>query len=646
MLQFFRGFFKSKIGIVVTLGFLILIGFAFALGDVGSNSVFGGVGGGGQVAVVGDSRISEADLSNNVTSTMEQARTQDPTLSMESFVARGGVDDVLKGLISRWSLSEFANDLGLRAGKRLVDSEIASYPQFRGPDGNFDQEIYRQALNQQGLSESAVRQDLAQGLLARQLVVAAGYGARPPLSIARRYSELLGERRTGVLAALPAVAYAPTAAPTDAQLQAFYTANRADFIRPERRVIRFASFGEAVLGNVAAPTPALIAARYQRDIANYRPKERRSFTQLVVPTQAAAQAVVNEVRGGVSLEASAQAKGLATAPIAAVDQTAFTSTTSAAVAQAAFAAPQGTLAAPAQGGLGWYVLRVDAIARDPGRTLAQASPEIATQLGAEMRRTALNEATARIEQELADGRSLTEVAQELKVQLQSTAPITATGQVYGSNTAAPQELAPILQVAFEMEEGEPQLTETVPGQSFLIFDVSEITPSAAAPLAEIRDTAVLAWRRERGMAGAAAAAARVLARIEAGQTLAAAIAAEGKPLPPAETVNMDRRQLAELGQRGQVPAVLMLMFSMAEGTSKSLAQQNASSWFVVQLGDIATPEIAANAPIVAQTVQQLAGVSSQEYAEQLVKAIEKGLKVETNQSAVDAVTAQLTGRAN
>ena len=109
---------------------------------------------------------------------------------------------------------------------------------------------------------------------------------------------------------------------------------------------------------------------------------------------------------------------------------------------------------------------------------------------------------------------------------------------------------------------------------------------------------------------------------------------------------MDRRELATLGQRGQVPPVLMLLFSMAEGTVKSLAQQNASSWFVVQLGDIATPEIAANAPIVAQTVQQLAGVSSQEYAEQLVKAIEKGLEVETNQSAVDAVVAQLSGRNN
>jgi peptidyl-prolyl cis-trans isomerase D len=429
-------------------------------------------------------------------------------------------------------------------------------------------------------------------------------------------------------------------------LQAFYTENREDYIRPERRVLRYASFGEDALGNVAAPTEQLIAQRYQRDIATYQPRERRGFTQLILPTQQAAQAVINEVRGGISLEASAQAKGLATAPIAAVDQAALAQTSSAAVAAAAFAAERGALAAPAQGGLGWYVLRVDSVERIPGRTLTQARAEIAAQLATELRRTALNEATARIEQEMSDGRSLTEVAEELGLELKTTAPITATGQVYGTNTTTDPALAPVIALAFEMEEGEPQLAETVPGTNFLIFDVSDITPSAAAPLADIRDNVVLAWRRDQGMTGAAAAAQRVVTRMRAGQTLAAALAAEGKTLPASQPVNMDRRELSALGQQGNVPPVLMLFFSMAEGTTKALAQQAQSTWFVVELKDIVTPEIAADAPVVADTARQLATTSGQEYAEQLAKAIQNGLDVQINQSAVDGVVAQLTGRNN
>ena len=63
MLQFFRNFFKSKVGIAVTLGFLALIAFAFASSDVANTGTFGGVAGGDRVAVVGDSRIDAIDLS-------------------------------------------------------------------------------------------------------------------------------------------------------------------------------------------------------------------------------------------------------------------------------------------------------------------------------------------------------------------------------------------------------------------------------------------------------------------------------------------------------------------------------------------------------------------------------------------------------
>jgi len=643
MIQLFRRFFQSKLGIVITFAFLGIIAFAFASMDVANTGTFGGVAGGDRVAVIGDRRIDAADLAVNANSELDQMRAQNPTISMETFAAQGGVERVLQQMISRWSIAEFAETIGLRAGNRLIDSEIVSIPAFRGVSGEFDPEAFRMALSQRGLNEAAVREDLAMGLLARQVLVSAGYGARPPLSMAQRYAQLLGETRRGSIATLSAGAFAPAGNPSAAQLQQFYDANREDYIRPERRVLRYASFGQEAFGTQAVPTEQAVARRYQRDIASFQPSERRGFTQLVVPTQAAAQAVVAEVRGGLSLEASAQSKGLATATIAAVDQTALAGASSAAVAAAAFAAERGALATPAQGGLGWYVLRVDTVEREPGRTLAQARADIVRQLTDEQRRTALNEATARIEDEMAEGRSLAEVAEELGLTLQTTPPITAAGLIYGTANPAPAALAPIISLAFEMEEGEPQLAETVPGESFLIFDVGGVTPSATAPLAEIREDVTLGWRRDRGMAGAAAAAERIIARTAQGQTLAQAVAAEERELPAPQTLNMDRRTLAA---QGQVPSPLMLFFSMAEGTAKRLPEEPSGRWFVVQLDEIETPELAANDPIVTGTLQQLASAAGEEYAEQLVKAIEGGLKVETNQAAVDGVIAQLTGAAN
>ena len=105
MISFFRNFFQSKIGIGVTLGFLALIALAFASSDVANTGMFGGVAGGDRVAVVGERTISTGDLSQNVTNAFEQARAQNPTLSLEAFIEQGGFDDVLEQVLSRNALA-------------------------------------------------------------------------------------------------------------------------------------------------------------------------------------------------------------------------------------------------------------------------------------------------------------------------------------------------------------------------------------------------------------------------------------------------------------------------------------------------------------------------------------------------------------
>lgn len=641
MLQFFRNFFKSKLGIPVTLAFLVLIGVAFASADVATTGTFGGVSGGDRVAVVGDQRISTADLSAAMNSALDNERQQNPTLTMEVFIAQGGMERVLNQLLQRTAVAEYAREHGLRAGDRLIDSELVQIPAFRGADGQFDNEAFRATLRQRGLSEPLVRQDIAAGLYARQMLLPATYDTAVPESMAQRYARLLRERREGSVAVLPSTAFAPEGDPTAEQLQAYYTANNSDYIRPERRVIRYAAFGEEALGELQAPTDAQIAARYEQNSAQYAARESRSFTQLVVPTEAAATAVVDQVSGGTSLSAAASANGLATTNVGPVTRAELASQTSEAVADAAFAANQGAIAAPARGGLGWYVLRVDEIDQQPARSLAEVRGEISETLAEEQRRAAFLDMAARIEEELDEGRSLAEIADELNIELQATAPVTADGRVYGTDETAPPVLAPALRTAFEMEAEEPQLATVEPGETYLIFGVTDITPSAAAPLAEIRDDVIADWRRSQGAEQAKAATQRVMQRIEDGQTLAAALAAEDVQLPPPDEINMGRDELA---QAQQVPPVLALMFSMAKGTVKRLEAPQDNGWFVVQLDEVVVPELEEEDPLIGATRQQLAGVFGDEYAEQLVVAAQREVGVERNQEAIDAVARQLTGQ--
>jgi peptidyl-prolyl cis-trans isomerase D len=641
MIQFIRRFFDSKFGIPVTLGFLALIAVAFASADISGTGTFGGLSGGDRVAVVGDQKIGTADLSRSATNALDQVRQQNPSLSMPAFLAQGGLEEVLDQIIDRAAIAEFARSFGLRAGDNLVNSEIVQIGAFRGPDGNFSQEIYRAAIAQQGLNDAQVRADLGEGLLAQQILVPAAFGARMPDKLVSQYAALLAESRQGTIGVVPSALYAPTAAPTAAQLQAHYERNRANYIRPERRVIRFATFDAEAVAGSAEPTDAAIAARYQQDRARYAASESRTVSQLIVPTQQAANALRQQVAGGQSLAAAASQAGFQVAAIGPVTREQLAAQTSAAVAQAAFAANEGTVAAPARSGLGWHVVRVDQVERTAGRTLAQAREEIAATLREDNRRRAIAELSASIEERLDDGESLADIAREIGAQVQTTPPIVAEGLVYGTAETAPAVLAPALQTAFQMEEGEPQIAEVVAGETFLMFEVSEITQSATAPLAEIRADVTADWRLTQGLARARAAADRILARLKRGGTLAEAMRAENAALTDIDPIDLTREDLARQG--GRVPPPLALMFSMAEGTSKRLEAPGKSGWFLVDLDQIETGTVARDNPLYAQARQELGQALGREYGDQFRAAIREAVGVERNQVAIDAVRRQLSG---
>jgi peptidyl-prolyl cis-trans isomerase D len=642
MISIFRNFFSSKLGLGLTLGFLGLIAFAFASSDVANQATFGGVSGGDRVALVGDEKIGNADFSRAVANAVDQVRQENATMTLPVFAAQGGFEEVLEQMIDRYAIGVYARKYGLRAGENLVNSEILDISGFRGPDGNFSQQSFQESLRRLNMNEAMLRREIGDSLLARQIIVPGLSGAQMPQKFAMRYASLLRERREGSVAFIPSASFAPDGDPTEQQLSAYYEENRGDYIRPERRVIRYAMFGVENLDTDVTPTDEEIAARYERDRALYAVSEDRTITQLIVPTQDAANSIRDRVNGGASFASVAREAGFSTTQIGPINKEDYGNQASDAVATAVFAASRGQIAQPARSSLGWHVVRVDNVTSIAGRSLATVTPEIREQLLQEKRAFALADLSARIEEQVDSGVALSQVAQELEVEISSTAPITADGRIYGVPGAQlPPQLVGAVNTAFQMDEGEPQLAEIERGTTFMIFEVSDITQSAAAPLDEIREQIVLSWRLAEGAELARAAADRVIERVGANSSLAAAMGEEETPLPPVDELNINRQQLLAQGQ--QIPPALALMFSMAEGTTKRLEAPNDLGWFVVDLTDIETPEIAANDPIIAASRQQLRGAIGDELAQQMTRAMRQELGVETNSAALKAVKRQMTG---
>lgn len=642
MLQMFRKSFGSKLGVGLAMGFLLLLGLAFAAGDIAGNQTFSGANGGDRVATVGEDRLNTVDVERAVTRAVDSVRREQPTITLKDFVAGGGFDQVLGNVINLAAIREFGQKHGIHIGDRLIDSEIAKLPDVQGPDGKVSDELYQAFLRQRGLTDAQLRRDLGGSLMARQLLTNADIGVNVPATLVQRYAAVLTERRTGQIGLLPSAAFVPKTAPSDSELGSWYAANQKDFVRPERRVIRYAVFTDAVLKTVPAPTDAEVAAAYNANKARFEASESRKVSQLILPTEAAAKAALAET-GGKSLEAVAAAKGLSVATLAPLTKSALALQSSQAAANAAFGAAKGKVIGPIKAPLGWVLLRVDAIDSKAGKTLDQARAELLPELTAQKRRAALTDFSARIEEEFDNGANLADVAKELGLTLAETAPLLSNGQVFGqADKTAPAELARVLQTAFAMEsEGQPQLAEVEPGKQFLVFDVAQIQPSAAPPLAEVKQQAVAEFQLAKGAAAARAAALKVEALVKKGSDLGSALAALGVPLPPVDQVNLPRQQVQQMGQ--QTPPPLAMLFALAKGQVKLMGAPRNRGWYVVKVTDVIPGKVEANDPRLPQIAQTMAQASSREYSEQMLAAMRAEVGVKRNQAAINALKTRLSG---
>ena len=636
MIHAIRNFLSSKLGMVVALAFLGLIALAFAGLDVTSSGTFGGVSGSDRVAIVGDERISTSELQTNINVEVDGQRSQNPLMTREAFIAGGGMEQVLDDMVNRLAMAEFGRDIGLRAGNALVDHLLIR--QFGDAAGNFNEATYRATLDRLNFSDRMMRSYMESTALQQQVVTPILMDTQFPESIARRYAALQRERRVGEIGTLLAVSFAPDGDPSDEQLDRYFEENRANYLQPERRVVRYIPFDAPTLGVDVTPSDEEIAARYQQDIEIYEAAELRGVTTLVIATQTDANAIREEIEAGATLAQAASSRGLETNRLAPMQLDELATRESEAVAEAAFALDRGEISQPVRGRLGFYLLRLDEIRQKEGRSLAQASAEISQALEVEKRLETLLETSERIEDAMAGGANLLEIAEVFGLTVQTSPELLANGAVFNSpGEVAPEFLAPIIQTAFAMEEDEPQLDQIVPGRVFMAYEVNEIFPAAPPPREDFEDELIAAWRQAEGAAAAGEAAERIMERMGGGMSLAQALEEEEADLPSPTPVDERRDQL------GRPPLPVALMFSMAQGSVKKLELGSDAGYVVVKLDTIEVTPLEDDDPQIQLALSGLSGQAVIEQRDQFMKAVQEEVGVELNQSTIDTLKEQLSG---
>lgn len=646
MLSIFRRGIVSKIMLgVLAIGLFAIVITGFGTDGMGGLGSVGG-GGGGTIARAGDEKITAAEMQDQVDRQLTRAREQQPELDISTFLGTGAFEEILKQLLSSKALRSFADNLGFGVSKLQVDTQIANIPVFRNQAGQFDNTIFRQQLAQQNVTEEQLRDDIETGLLQQQLLAPIAAGARIPEGMALNYASLLLERRTGSVGLVPASAFGVGPAPTTAQLQAFYRQNARNYTVPERRVIRYAFIGPERVANAGQVTPQEVEAFYRQNAATYAGSETRTLSQVVLPNQQAAQTFAAKLARGTGFDQAAAEAGFSRADTSIGQQSRqqLGNIASAAVATAAFAAAQGATTQPVQSEFGWHIVRVDQISRTAARTLDQARAEIQQQLSTQKRQTALADLVTKVEDQIADGSTIDEVARSNGLQLRQSPPVTASGNLGSGTGSAPAELAPLLQQAFQLNADEDPVVQSLNGgQSYALMTLGEITPSAPAPLAQVVDRVRTDFIVRRGSAQARNLANAILKKVNAGTPIAQAFAQSGAKLPPVQQV--DGRRI-DIVQGGQVPPPLSMLFSMSRGKAKLLPAPEAGGFFVVHLATTQPGNAAGQTQIIADTRSELSRAAGDELVRQFVTAIERSEKVTRDEDAIRALKQRIqTGAA-
>ncbi|MBU0555942.1 MAG: SurA N-terminal domain-containing protein [Alphaproteobacteria bacterium] len=640
-MQIFRRLLGSKFGGVFAIGFLALIAFAFVAGDMsGSNFTFGGSSS-TEVAKIGDRALTAAELQSRAQMVFERQRQENPELTIDQFLADGGLTRVADELISARSLIAYGEKHGMRVSKALIDAEIARNSAFTDATGNFSETVFRQMLAQQRIAEQDLRDDIAAQIIQQHILQPVGVGTKAPSSMVPPYAAMLIEERSGEMFAIPAATFAPEAAPSDAQLQAFFKQNASQFAIPEQRQLRYALINLARFEPQAAPTEAEIADLYKSREKQFASRKTRDFSQLILANEAMAKDAAAKARTGQSLQDVAKSLGLAALRVDGVDESQLATQMNADIAKASFAAEKGGIVGPVRSPAGWAILRVEDVRDVPGKTLDQAREELSAEIRQIKERQLFSEFLNDIDGRLGAGATLDDLAKEHNLTVVETPLIVSNGQALRDPAFQPDEtVQALLEGGFAArEDDDPQIVQVKPDEEAAILAVGDVVPAGPPPFAEVKPAVETAWKLAQGISKAREVATQLAAELGKGAEPGPLLAKLGIADAPRQSLSARRADINQQG--GRIPPPLQALFSIRKGATRMVPLENNQGFVVVRLDEIKQNDPEEVPQLMQSTAAGLSNVLGGEYAQQFLTAIRQELGVTRSDAAMAAVEQEL-----
>ena len=580
------------------------------------------------VATVGDRNISAARLQTAVQPALDRLRAQlGGALDLAQAKQLGLPEAVLNQLIDQNLLDQEVRRLHLDLSDDVIRTAITSNPAFVGPDGRFNRDQFNQVLAMNHLTEDSLVARLRGQIPRGDLLQALTAGAAIPAPIIDTLYRYRTETRVADLVTIPLSAAGGVGTPNDADIQKFYDAHQDMFKSPEYRGFVLASLAIADVASDIHITDDQLKSAYNDRKDELATPEQRQVEQILAPDEDKAKAAE------AALAAGQDFKDVATKIAGQDPQTIDLGLVKIndlpkAIADAVFDLPLDQPSQPVHDPLGWHILRVVKIQPPTTPSFEEAKKQLTDDLMQDAEADRLDHVANQVDDALAGGAALADVAAKYNLKLTTIAATDVGGRdADGKPVALPVSSKDVLKTVFDTGENETSRVNAIEDGAIYAVHVEKVMPAATRPLADVKDQVVTAWTAEQKVQAVKAEADAIVAAANAGTTLA--FAAADKKLGMTTTQPLSRGPQ----QGSSVPAPLLAKLFGAKVGDIVTGSDNAGA-YVAQVKSI---QIADKTPpaAVAGLRDELGNAQRYDMIGALTDALKKRYPVTIHHDVVD-----------
>lgn len=634
---------------------LVLLVASFAVWGV-SGSIFQGSG--NSVVTVGETTVTPLEYrlahDRQLNAIQQQLGSR---ITREQAEAFGLSSNVLTQLVSGALLDESARRLGLGMSDDRLAEAIGDDPAFRDATGRFSRTQLQAVLRSIGMPEAQYVETRRNVALRNQLIEGTTGRLDLPQAYWDQLSAYQAQERKFNYVVISENDIAPVETPDDATLEAYYEANKDDYVAPEFRKLNIVKLEAEDIADPSTISREDIEAEYEARKDSFSQAERRTIEQLVFADREKARKAFDEIAGGKSFEevVADQGRNLADISLGTLTRAEIPDP---AIAEAAFELEANVPSELVDGTFGPVLLRVTDIQAGTTRPLEEVEDEIRRSLAIARASEDLFDTYDRLEDERAAGETLSAAARSVGLEPRVIEAVDRTARDPEGNliTDIPQSRE-VLAEAFETDEGTETDPVSIGSDGFVWYEVAEIMEQRQKPLDEVRDQVREDWIAAERSAALEELAESVRARVADGESFNSVI---GELLPPApsagsgaETVTGGNeatettdaaisqprivQQSIPLQRTGSTPelpqAAVTAGFGIPEGAAIIADGAQEATRVVLSVAEILPGD---PQPLTDQQKQAINAATTDDIVTQLVTRLQNDLDVEINQRGITA----------